>query len=176
MTLPVAFWVPGRPASFRNVRDATWWKEYVQDAVVEEQAWAQLLLGPPADAAPSQAALSLEVLHLYIDGTLRDVDNTAKPLMDAFNKRLYNDDKQVRQLTFRSLRFDCEAAHLALQSNEIFRSFLRSAVNQANRGGHLIEDLTFVAFREMNVSLNEPATGVAAAGLTWVQVRDAFLK
>jgi Holliday junction resolvase RusA-like endonuclease len=171
MNLLVAFWVPERPASFRNTCDSTWWKAYLHDELNKNHALAQSLFGPHPQPPLSQVALSLEILHLHAGGTLRDVDNTAKPIMDAFNKKLYNDDKQIRELTFRSIKFDSEAAHLALQSNQLFRSFLRDAVVRARKGAHTIEHLTFVAFREINPELNKAATGVASGELSWDYIR-----
>lgn len=174
MSLLLAFWVPERPASFRNASDANWWKTCLHDTVLADEAMQAALLHPVPPTIATSAPLALEVLHLHAGGTLRDVDNTAKPIMDAFNARLYRDDKQVRNLVFRSWTFDCEAAHAALQANETFRAFLRSAVKHAKQGGHRIEHLTFVAFRDLDSAASHSATGSAAAGLSWDQVRSVF--
>lgn len=174
MPFHTAFWVIERPSSFRNANDSKWWRDHIQVDVIEKQKWEEMLTGSPLVKQPVTVALALEVLHLHSGGRLRDVDNTAKPIMDAFNGSLYDDDKQVRELIFRSLQYDSEAAHLAIQENEFFKIFLRAAVTHATRNSQKLEHLTFVVFREIDASLNSSATGVAAQGLLWNTVRSVF--
>ncbi|WP_170305641.1 RusA family crossover junction endodeoxyribonuclease [Pseudoduganella ginsengisoli] len=71
---------------------------------LKARKWEETILATPIVRQPLEVSLKLDVLHLHAGGTLRDVDNTAKPVMDAFNGHLYQDDKQIRELVFRSLR------------------------------------------------------------------------
>jgi Holliday junction resolvase RusA-like endonuclease len=174
MSFVFSFWVPERPSSFRNTKDSRWWRAYIQQCVKKNNEWDETLTGSPVINKPTESLLQLDVLHLYVDGTLRDVDNTAKPMMDAFNKIMYKDDKQIRDLKFRSLKFDCEAAHLAIQSNEHFKIYLRKAVFQAQANGELIEDLTFVVCRDISETVTRDGVGHAAHALPWDIVRKSF--
>lgn len=146
----------GRPASFRNNFDAKYWKKYLNSSQADEISEEIALFGKITFALPVDFDLSLNVLHLYATREMqqRDVDNTAKPIMDAFNKVLYNDDRQVRDLRFTSAPIFSKLAESILAENNRFLAGLLSAATGGARR-RPFDDATIIVLRDITGYLEE---------------------
>src|SRR5919198_1177213 len=91
--LPFEFIVDGPPVSQQARRavkiDA--WKVNVKSRALER--W-------PKDAPPVDQDVSMEITHFF-EGAPADVDNIAKPILDAIKGLVYVDDRQVSDLVCR---------------------------------------------------------------------------
>ena len=142
--------VVDRPSSFRNVKDSKSWKALLlKDKDIQLQAEYDFLDSLGA-SFPVSCYVSLRILHLYnVPTKLRDTDNTAKPIMDAFNKILFNDDKQVRDLHFVSAPLFSNLAKISLQENGgHFSGVLNSTIK--NACDIIIEHLTLIEIRDIS--------------------------
>ena len=93
MTLPFEFVVDGPPVSqqARRRERVNEWEREVRRAA--ESYW-------PIDAVPVTHPVRLEITHFYEDVEL-DVDNVAKPIIDALKGLIFLDDRQVTDLLCR---------------------------------------------------------------------------
>ncbi len=57
--------------------------------------------------------LTIVILHFWFDDAEGDLDNIAKPILDAMNAIVYGDDRQVVQLTLR--RTELGVSRLSLE-------------------------------------------------------------
>lgn len=158
-TLPLiaTLCVPDRPASFRNSYDAKYWKTHLRALMNQNEAFEISLFGSLKISPPVSIPLLLDVLHLYVNAPVkeRDVDNTAKPIMDAFNKTLYIDDVQVKKLQFTSVPIFSELAEMALRENNgLFSGLLAGLIAKAGTR-YIGNDVTLLAFRDLSSNLTE---------------------
>jgi hypothetical protein len=79
----------GGRRSRQNVRS---WIEKVRSA-------AETVLHPPGPL--SGEPLAVRITYFFWGATDLDVDNIAKPILDALKSIVYNDDRQVEELTVR---------------------------------------------------------------------------
>lgn len=158
-SLPIiaALCVPDRPASFRNRYDAKYWKQHLRDLMSQRQSDEIAIFGSLTISPPVEFPLSLDVLHLYANDhpKERDVDNTAKPIMDAFNGTLYNDDVQVKKLQFTSVHIFSEQAAMILAENNGFLGGLLSPLLYRAANQKVGNDVTLLVFRNLSVNLAE---------------------
>jgi crossover junction endodeoxyribonuclease RusA len=93
--LPFEFTVDGPPVSHQTRRAARLraWKQAVRDAAA--QSW-------PADTQPVTVQLKITVTY-YHDGVavLMDNDNLLKPIQDALNGLVYEDDRLITDTVVR---------------------------------------------------------------------------
>jgi hypothetical protein len=88
----VEFIVRGVPVSLSgSSKGRKAWQKAVSDAAAA--AWGHY----PLDVAPLKAA----ILYCSDGASDLDVDNIAKPILDALNGLIYEDDRQVRQILIR---------------------------------------------------------------------------
>jgi crossover junction endodeoxyribonuclease RusA len=96
---PIEFLVHGRPASTQTKRHATRaaWRERVKAAsrgVVATDHWA----------ATGRIAVTL---FYFPDGDMQgDIDNIAKPVLDALGRHIYLDDSQVERVVVQKFEPD----------------------------------------------------------------------
>lgn len=96
MGLPFDFCVSGIPLSAQaSSHSRSRWQQRVRDAVEAE-------LDETASLVSDE--VSVVIIYLFEDETALDVDNIAKPILDALNELVYEDDSQVAQLTIRKTR------------------------------------------------------------------------
>jgi hypothetical protein len=90
--LPFEFVVTGSPISLQTNNRALLqsWKTKVRQAAV-----SRLPVG-----IPTIQSVQLIVIHYYT-ASPPDIDNIAKPILDALNLLVYIDDKQITDLTLR---------------------------------------------------------------------------
>jgi crossover junction endodeoxyribonuclease RusA len=91
--LPFEFVIEGPPVSQqtrRRARRQAWVDE------VRRNAMSRWLAGEP----PATGAISVEITHIFA-GVAGDLDNLAKPVLDALKGLVYEDDRQVTDLTVR---------------------------------------------------------------------------
>ncbi len=90
---PFEFTVSGSPISLQTNNRALLqsWK-----AKVRQTAIANL----PANTIPSREAVIVEIVYYY-KSTPLDIDNIAKPILDALNLLVYIDDRQITDLIIR---------------------------------------------------------------------------
>jgi len=89
---PVEFVVVGTPVSWRsgNKRRKKKWKQAIVAAL--EQA-TKLPLKAPIDE------VRVHIRYYYSkESTVLDLDNLSKPVLDAMNRRVYDDDSQICDL------------------------------------------------------------------------------
>lgn len=160
-SLPIvaALCVPDRPASFRNHYDAAYWKKHLRDLMSQRQSDEIAIFGSLTISPPVESPLSLDVLHLYAEEHPkdRDVDNTAKPIMDAFNKILYKDDVQVKKLQFTSVPMFSEQAAMILAENKGFLGGLLSPLLYRAADRKIGNDVTLLVFRDLSANLSDTA-------------------
>ncbi|MEA5468058.1 RusA family crossover junction endodeoxyribonuclease [Spirulina sp. 06S082] len=91
--LPFEFIVFGSPISLQTNNRALLqaWK-----AKVRQTAIANL----PINTIPTRDLIQVEVVYYYKRMPL-DIDNIAKPILDAFNLLIYIDDRQITDLIIR---------------------------------------------------------------------------
>ena len=91
--LPFEFNVDGPPVSqlARRQERTVAWKMSVKSKAAER--W-------PKDAPPVDQDVSIEITHFF-EGAPADVDNIAKPILDAIKGLVYVDDRQVSDLVCR---------------------------------------------------------------------------
>ncbi len=58
------------------------------------------MAGWPVDELPVAGAVHLSVTHVFF-GVSGDLDNLAKPVLDALKGLVYEDDRQITDLTMR---------------------------------------------------------------------------
>jgi crossover junction endodeoxyribonuclease RusA len=91
--LPFEFVIMGPPVSQqtrpRLRRHA--WVEQLRTLIASQ--W-------PLDDPPVTGAVHVEITHVF-PGVSGDLDNLAKPVLDALNRLAYEDDRQVTDLTMR---------------------------------------------------------------------------
>lgn len=89
--LPIEFFLSGVPASLSGSRrgiDA--WKTRVETAARTALIDGHQLISKP---------LALEIVLLLDADMQGDIDNVVKPIQDAMNRVVYDDDHQIEQLT-----------------------------------------------------------------------------
>ena len=92
--VPVDFVVPGTPKSLQASNSG-------------KRAWKARVRGyVPARAIPTAAAVQLRLYFFFNGTTGLDVDNIIKPISDALNGLVYNDDSQVTDVA--SLKRDLQ--------------------------------------------------------------------
>lgn len=93
MTPPAEFCVSGTPLSL-NARSAKIW----QTAVTASARQAIPYLAPP-----HTKAVTVVLAYFYFDnaGNIIDVDNMAKPILDALEGVIFENDRQVQELRVR---------------------------------------------------------------------------
>lgn len=97
----VSIWVEGTPKSLSAERKS----EYVHR--IREAAAGEIA------ARLTSGRIDIEIIFAAKDRLLRpDVDNVAKPILDALNGVLYEDDKQVRSVRVVALPLD-DAVHMS---------------------------------------------------------------
>jgi crossover junction endodeoxyribonuclease RusA len=91
--LPFEFIVDGPPVSqqARRAEKIVAWKVNVKSKAQER--W-------PKDTPPVDQDVSIEITHFF-EGAPADVDNIAKPILDAIKGLVYVDDRQVSDLVCR---------------------------------------------------------------------------
>jgi len=87
MTLPFEFVVEGIPASV-NMPGKTYQTWIQTVSRVAQQTWGN-------QAPLSDVAIRLEIIYFYFKYTQLDIDNIIKPIQDALNQLIYEDDWQV---------------------------------------------------------------------------------
>jgi crossover junction endodeoxyribonuclease RusA len=93
MGLPFEFSVSGIPLSAQaSSHSRGRWQETVRAAA--EAEWESATL-------PISGEVSVTIIYFFEGETDLDVDNIAKPILDALNGLIYEDDSQVSQLTIR---------------------------------------------------------------------------
>ena len=93
--MPVSFWVKGVPRSLAAQ------KKEAYTALIQEAARA--VFKKPAQSP----RIDVEIIFAAKDRNLRaDVDNVAKPILDALKGIVYDDDKQVRSVRIVALPLD----------------------------------------------------------------------
>lgn len=93
--LPFEFTVDGPPISHQTRHPARLraWKQSVRDAAAK--SW-------PGDIAPVTAHLKITVMYYHDGATVRlDNDNLLKPIQDALNGLVYEDDRQITDTVVR---------------------------------------------------------------------------
>jgi crossover junction endodeoxyribonuclease RusA len=91
--LPFELIVEGPPVSQqtrRRARRQAWVDELRRNAM---SRW-------PIDEPPATGAVRIDITHIFI-GVAGDLDNLAKPVLDALKGLVYEDDRQVTDLTIR---------------------------------------------------------------------------
>lgn len=91
--LPFEFVIEGPPVSQQTRRRARLRAWVAEVRRVAEQDW-------PTGALPASGPIKVTVTYLY-DFDARDVDNLAKPILDALKGLAFLDDAQVTDLTSR---------------------------------------------------------------------------
>jgi crossover junction endodeoxyribonuclease RusA len=88
---PIEFIVYGTPVSLQAKRPASreGWKERV---------WQACVASIPSPHFASDQKMSVTLYYLPNEAMQGDIDNIVKPILDALNKRLYIDDKQVERI------------------------------------------------------------------------------
>lgn len=154
-TLILKLCIPDEPSSFRNGIDSKEWRAMVQQEHQDGQAREVALLGSNLVPAPVSCKVSLRILHLYSAGCARrDVDNTAKPIMDALNKLAYLDDYQVRDLSFVSAPIFSRLADVELaRNNGAFAAPLTNLLQRA--GDKELTHVTILEVRDITEDLKE---------------------
>ena len=112
MGLPLEFSVLGIPLSAQaSSHSRGRWQETVRAAAEED--WES---GTP----PISGEVSVTIIYFFEGETDLDVDNIAKPILDALNGLIYEDDSQVSQVTIRKTRLgqglEIDVPSLALAS------------------------------------------------------------
>lgn len=93
MDLPFDFCVSGVPLSAQaSSHSRAKWRQRVGSAAEAELT---------ETAPPIGGEVSVVIIYFFEDETALDVDNIAKPILDALNELIYEDDSQVTQLTIR---------------------------------------------------------------------------
>ena len=100
--LPFTYWVFGRPVSTRNDEGETpralpAWRKKINDALAEAIASSTKNRGYNL----IKDIVEVRVIWLSTDPKnydQPDIDNMLKPLIDAFNKTIIDDDKQVHRI------------------------------------------------------------------------------
>lgn len=146
-----------RPASFRNRFDAKFWKTHLKDILEKGQVEEIEIFGSLTVQPPVDCLLSMEVLHLYASEHIkeRDVDNSAKPIMDAFNRILYRDDVQIKQMQYTSAPIFSNQAAMILAENNGFLGGLLSPVLHRAATRRIGNDVTVIVFRDITELLAE---------------------
>ncbi len=87
--LPFEFTIKGPPVSSqtRNRRRLKQWKSEVKSAAQKQLS---------ANASITHGEVTVTITYYY-DGNSPDVDNIIKPIQDALNGIIYNDDAQVTE-------------------------------------------------------------------------------
>jgi crossover junction endodeoxyribonuclease RusA len=91
--LPFEFVIEGPPVSQqtrRRARRQAWVDEVRRRAI---SRW-------PAEEPPVTGMIRIEITHIFA-GVAGDLDNLAKPVLDALKALVYEDDRQVTDLTVR---------------------------------------------------------------------------
>lgn len=89
-SLPFEFIVTGTPRSIHSRNSRRVWTNTVKDAAAA--AWV--------DDRPLGTEVNVTIVYFYRDGSI-DVDNLIKPIMDAMNNVIYDDDALVSQVLAR---------------------------------------------------------------------------
>lgn len=88
--LPIEFFLNGIPVSLQSSpRGIAAWKLRVTEAVEAALPEGSWLLQQP---------LSVQIILLLDDDLDGDLDNTIKPILDAMNRVVFDDDQQVAEL------------------------------------------------------------------------------
>ena len=98
--LPFEFIIDGPPLSHqtRNVQRLRAWQQAVRTAA--QRRW-------PADTAPIVGRLSITVTYYHNGVAVRiDNDNLVKPIQDALNGLIYEDDRQITDTHVRKTSLD----------------------------------------------------------------------
>lgn len=99
MALPFDFVVPGTPVSAqarrRELRDA--WQHVVSGSA--HAVW-------PLDDEPQMGELSATIVYFHVGPPRPDVDNIAKPILDALKGLVYRDDRAIVQLLVRRTKLE----------------------------------------------------------------------
>lgn len=157
LPIVVSLCIPDRPASFRNTYDAKYWRDHLVKIMGQRLSLEKALFGSTNFTTPVKIPLSLDVLHLYAKEThvTSDVDNMAKPIMDAFNGILYVDDVQVKKLQFTSVPiFSQQATIILAENNGLFGGLLVPLLNRAG-DEYIGNDITLLVFRDLSDNLIE---------------------
>ncbi len=91
--LPFEFVVTGSPISLQTNNRALLqsWKTKVRQAAISRL---------PVGTVPTIESVQIIIIHYYA-ASPPDIDNIAKPILDALNLLVYIDDKQITDLTLR---------------------------------------------------------------------------
>lgn len=96
IAFPVEFHVPGTPVSLQaSNRSRERWKAQVAEAAKA---------GLPETPWLTEPSIAVTVFHFPKAESLVDLDNIAKPILDALTALVYRDDRQVDRLLIQ--RFD----------------------------------------------------------------------
>lgn len=95
--LPFEFVVTGSPISLQTNNRALLqsWKTKVRQAAISRL---------PVGTVPTIESVQIIIIHYYAANP-PDIDNIAKPILDALNLLVYIDDKQITDLTLRKRNF-----------------------------------------------------------------------
>lgn len=89
------FVVAGIPASVQATRSKKPWQARVRRAATAR--W-------PAGTPPLVQELTATIIYFYVGDTSLDVDNIAKPILDALKGIVYPDDHLITQLVVRKTK------------------------------------------------------------------------
>ena len=123
MPLPFDFTIPGPPVSqqARRPERIREWRERVRDAA--NQFWLE--------ASPVAGFLMVTVIYFH-DGKPFDVDNIAKPVLDALKGMVFGDDSQITDLVCR--KRDLNNLPLVTSSSEV----LNAAIDNGSQFLHIV--------------------------------------
>ena len=148
--------LPDEPSSFRNYLDSKIWRSEILNAHKERLSNELELFHSSAVSFPVSCAVSLRVLHLYAGKqSRRDIDNSAKPIMDAFNTVAYKDDSQVKDLSYISAPLFSTIASSALAQNNGFFGGRLTTLMMRHAGPNKISDVTMIELRDISGELKD---------------------
>lgn len=157
--LLLALCIPDFPASFRNAEDAKEWRQIVTYHHGDRLQREFDLFQSNAVTFPVACPVALRIIHLHCGkATKKDVDNTAKPIMDAFSSLVYKDDSQVKSLSFISAPIFSKLADAALGDNDaflagsVYANLLRPGVDVD------FDDITLIEVRDITSEMEETAS------------------
>lgn len=113
---PIEFIVQGTPVSYQTKRREALeeWKTRVVNACRAGLAQEMPFL--------SSNRLSVTLFYFQEEPGGLDLDNMAKPILDAMTNVLYHDDEQVDRLTIQRFSLDSDMEHL--QGNRLLQSVI----------------------------------------------------
>lgn len=95
---PVEFVISGTPLSLQSSSDSRQhWKNLIKEA-----SYA----GLPEQHILYDGGVSVSILHFPAAAMVADIDNIVKPILDAFSRHIYSDDRQVVRVLAQKIEVD----------------------------------------------------------------------